>query len=101
MTAWDKSVVIANSESLTAGTPVSVDVADLRSPEVLVALEDLEGAADDTVTIRVVGDAGSYEVDERTLSATGSYIVEAPQAESLEFESANGVTYSAETRANP
>lgn len=101
MTSWNDSVVLADSTSLTAGTPVSADTADLRNPTVLVALEDLEAAADDTATIRVVGEATTYEVDSRTLSTTGSYIVEVPQATAVEFESSGGVTYSAEVRSDP
>ena len=101
MADWYDSVVVADSESLTAGTAVSEDINRLRSPVVCVSLEDLEGAADDTATIEIVGDAGAYEVDSRALSATGTYTVEAPQAGGIRFTSSNGVTYSVEVRANP
>jgi hypothetical protein len=100
-TVWDATVVIADSESLTGGTAVTADVSALRTPAVLVQLEDLEGNAGDTVTLRVVGDVVTHTVDERTLSSTGSYRVDVPQCESVELESANGVTYAAEARSNP
>ena len=45
--------------------------------------------------------ADTYEVDERTLSETGSYIVDAPQADTVQVTSANGTTISAEARNNP
>ena len=101
MSKWYLSEVVADSESLTAGTAVVEDINRLRSPVVCVALEDLEGAADDTATIEIVGDAGTYEVDSRTLSGTDTYTVDIPQAEDIRFTSANGVTYSVEVRANP
>lgn len=102
MDAWDAVRVLADSESLTAGSAVTADISELTNPTVLVTLEDLEGEADDTVTIRVQGEAATYQVDERTISATdGSddYTVDVPHGDTLEFESANGVTYSAEVRA--
>ena len=101
MPRWNDSVVLADSTSLTANTSVSADTADMRNPTVLVALEDLEGAADDTVTVSVVGDAATYEVDSRTLASTGAYIVDVPQGDRIELESSNGATYSAEARADP
>ena len=101
MPRWNDSVVLTDSASLAAGTPVSADTADMRNPTVLVALEDLEGAADDTVTVSVVGDAATYEAESRTLGSTGAYIIDVPQGDSIELESSNGVTYSAEVRADP
>jgi hypothetical protein len=68
---------------------------------VCVDVESLEGNADDTITIEVVGDVGTYELDSRTVSSTGSYIVDAPQADTVEVTSANGSTISAEARNNP
>ncbi|WP_090615481.1 hypothetical protein [Natrinema salaciae] len=68
---------------------------------VCVALEDLEGSADDTITIEFEGTAGTYEADNRTLSETQSYTVDIPQCESVSVTSSNGVTYSIEVRANP
>lgn len=101
MTRWNAAVTVANSQSLAAGTPETGDISDLRNPTVLVKLEDLEGAADDTAIVRVVGDAATYEIDSRTLSGPGSYPVEVPQAATVEFESSNGVTYSVEVRGDP
>lgn len=101
MPAWHATKVLADSASLTAGSAVSADVSKYRSPVVCVALEDLEGAADDTVTIEFDGTAGTYEADSRTLSATGSYTVEVPQCEAVSVTSSNGVTYSIEVRSNP
>lgn len=101
MARWNAGVVLADSQSLTAGTPVSGDTSTLRNPTVLVNLENLEAAADDTATIRVVGQAATYEVDSRTLSALGSYAVDVPQAAQVEFESSGGVTYSVEVVADP
>jgi len=95
------SEVLADSESLTAGAAVSALVSRFHTPAVCVALEDLEGNADDTITIEIVGDAGTYEVDSRTLSATGSYIVDVPQCDEVQLTSANGTTISAEARNNP
>lgn len=103
MDAWDAVEVLADSESLDAGTAVTADISELTGPTVLVTLEDLEGSADDTVTIRVVGEAATYQIDQRTISSTdGSddYTVDVPQADTVELESSNGVTYSAEVRAN-
>lgn len=100
MRQWDAFEVIADSESLEAETAVTADISELTSPTVLVELENLEGNADDDTTIRVVGEAATYEIDSRTLSELGSYTVDIPQADSVEFESSGGVTYSAEVRAN-
>lgn len=102
MTEWNKSVVIADSKSLTAGTPTGVDTSGLRAPTVIVKLENLEGSADDTLTIRYDGIAATYEADERTNSTVPtSYAVNIPQSPRAEVESSNGVTYSVEVRANP
>lgn len=101
MSRWNDTAVLADSTSLTAGTPVSAETDELRNPVALVKLENLEGNADDTVTLRVVGAAATYEIDQRTLSATGAYTVALPQATNVELESSNGVTYSAEVRADP
>lgn len=101
MGQWHQSTVLADSASLTAGTAAEETIADHKSPVVCVALESLEGAADDTTTIEFVGDAATYQADQRTLSATGTYTVEIPQAEAVQFTSANGVTYSVEVRSDP
>lgn len=101
MSRWDETAVLADSASLTAGTPATADTASIRDPTVLVKLEGLEGNADDTVTIEIVGEAATYQMDQRTLSSLGTYSVDIPQAESVELTSSNGVTYSAEVRANP
>lgn len=100
MSRWNDETVLADSASLTAGTAVTGDVSDLRDPVVCVALENLEASADDTATIEIVGASGTYQVDERTLSAAGSYTVDVPQASTVRFTSSNGVTYSVEVRAN-
>ena len=104
MSSWyERSLALVDSASLDAGVAVTADVQGWRSPTVLVTLEDLEGGADDTVTVRAVGDVGTYRIDERTVSATdGSddYVVDVPQCETVELESSNGVTYSAEVREN-
>lgn len=101
MTSWyERSATLADSESLTSGTPKTADVSGYRSPTVLVSLEDLEGAADDDATIRAVGAASTYQIDTRTLSSTQDYTVDVPQCETIEFESSGGVTYSAEVREN-
>jgi len=101
MPAWYASEVLADSESLTAGEAVSSIVSKYRSPVVCVALEDLEGSADGTLTIKFEGAAGTYEADQRTLSETQSYTVDVLQCEAVSITSSNGVTYSAEVRANP
>lgn len=103
MESWDAVAVLADSASLDAATAVTADISEFTNPTVLVTLEGLEGNADDTVTVRVVGDAATYRIDERTVSSTdGSddYTLDLPQADEVEFESSNGVTYSAEVRAN-
>jgi len=104
MPAWyERAQTLADSASLDAGSAVTADISGYRSPTVLVALEDLEGSTDDTATIRVVGDAGTYRIDERTISAIGGsddYTIDIPQCETVEFESSNGVTYSVEVREN-
>jgi hypothetical protein len=99
--AWYDSAVIADSVSFNAGQTESANVEQYHSPAVCVALENLEGNADDTVTVGIVGAAGTYDVDERTLSATGSYVVDVPQADAVEVTSANGTTLSVEARNNP
>jgi hypothetical protein len=103
MDSWDAAVQLANSDSLTAGDPVSADTSELTSPTVIATLEDLEGNADDTVTIRIEGKVRTYPVEQRTLSGTGAegtVTADVPQCERVELESSNGVTYSAEVRAN-
>jgi len=101
MTAWNGSTVIADSVSFAAGTSEAASIDGYHTPAICVALEDLEGSANDTITVEVVGDAGTYEIDERTLAATGSYVVDAPQADTARVTSANGTTISAEARNNP
>lgn len=101
MPAWDDSTVIADSATFNAGETKTADVDGYHTPAVCVALENLEGNGDDTLTIEIVGDAGTYEVDTRTLSSTGTYVVDVPQADQVELTSANGTTLSAEARNNP
>lgn len=100
MRQWDSVATLADSESLEASTAVTADISGFTSPTVLVELENLEESGDDDATIRVVGAVGTYTIDERTLTEAGGYQVDIPQADSVEFESSNGVTYSAEVRAN-
>lgn len=92
---------LADSESLTAGDAVTKRLRSLAAPVVCVALEDLEGETEDTATVAFEGDVGTYVADERTLSETGSYTVDVPRCETIQFTSANGVTYSVEVRADP
>ncbi|WP_135302646.1 hypothetical protein [Haloarcula amylovorans] len=101
MPAWYASAVLADSATFNAGETKTVDVSQFHTPAVCVALEGLGGNADDTLTIEIVGEAGTYEVDNRTLSATGSYVVDVPQAATVQLTSANGTTISAEARNNP
>jgi len=101
MPKWYESIVIADSATFGAGETKSADISQFHTPAVCIALENLEGNADDTITVEVVGDAGTYEVDSRTLSAAGSYIVDAPQSDTVQVTSANGTTISAEARNNP
>lgn len=101
MPKWYASAVIADSATFAASETKTADISQFHTPAVCVSLESLDGATDDTITVAVVGDAGTYEVDQRTLSSTGSYIVEAPQAATAEVTSANGTTISAEARNNP
>jgi len=98
---WYDSTTIADSKTFNADETASASVEQYHTPAVCVALENLEGNADDTITVEVVGDAGTYEVDSRTLSETGSYVVSAPQADSVQVTSVNGTTISAEARNNP
>ncbi|QLG47898.1 hypothetical protein [Natrinema halophilum] len=101
MPAWHDSAVLADSESLTAGQAVELVGVEYHTPVVCVKLEDLEGNADDTVTIEFDGAAATYEADERTLSETTSYTVALPQCEGVSVTSSNGCTYSIEVRNNP
>lgn len=101
MTAWDASAIIADSATFNAGETKSASVDGYHTPAVCVFLENLEGNADDTLTVEIVGDAGTYEVDSRTLSSTGSYVVDVPQADTVQLTSQNGTTISAEARNNP
>lgn len=101
MVAWDASTPIADSASLTAGESETASIDGYHTPAVCVALNDLDGNTDDTLTIEIVGDVGTYEVDSRTLSETGSYIIDIPQADTVRLTSANGTTISAEARNNP
>jgi hypothetical protein len=98
---WYASAIIADSVSFNAGETKTASVEQFHTPAVCVALEDLEGNADDTITVEAVGDVGTYEVDSRTLSETGSYIVDAPQADTIQVTSSSGTTISAEARNNP
>jgi hypothetical protein len=99
--AWYETAVLADSKTFSAGETVTASVDKFHTPAVCVALENLEGNADDTITTEIVGDAGTYEVDSRTLSATGSYVVDVPQASTIRLTSGNGTTISAEARNNP
>ena len=101
MPAWHASSVLADSATFTAGESKSANIEGYHTPAVCVSLESLEGNADDTLTVEIVGDAGTYEVDSRTLSATGSYVVDVPQADTVQLTSTNGTTLSAEARNNP
>ena len=101
MPRWYDSAVIADSVTLGAGETKTADVAQFHTPSVCVSVENLEGNADDTITIEIVGEAGTYEVDSRTLASTGSFVVDVPQADSVRLTSANGSTISAEARNNP
>lgn len=101
MPAWYDSVTIADSATFGAAETKIASIEKFHTPAICVALEGLGGNADDTLTVEVVGDVGTYEVDERTLSSTGSYIVDAPQADTVRLTSANGTTISAEARNNP
>ena len=101
MPAWDDSAVIADSKTFAAAETVTASIEGFHTPAICVALEGLGGNADDTLTVEIVGDAGEYVVDERTLGATGSYIVDVPQADTVQLTSANGTTISAEARNNP
>ena len=101
MTAWDASRTIADSKTFNADETASASLKDFHTPAICVQLENLDGEADDTITVDVVGDVGTYEVDSRTLSSTGSYVVTAPQADTVKVTSANGTTISAEARNNP
>lgn len=101
MPKWYAAAVLADSQTLAAGETVSAGIEQYHTPAVCVSLESLEGNAEDTVTVAIVGDAGTYDVDSRTLTSTGSYVVDVPQADSVELTSANGTTISAEARNNP
>lgn len=101
MPSWYAAAVIADSQTFTAGQTASASIEQYHTPAVCVNLESLEGNTDDTVTIEIVGEAATYEADSRTLSSTGSYVVDVPQANSVEITSTNGTTLSAEARNNP
>jgi len=101
MPAWYDSTTIADGKSFNSDETASADIEQYHTPEICVSLDDLGGETDDTITVEVVGDVGTYEVDERTLSAAGSYTVDAPQADTAKLTSANGTTISAEARNNP
>lgn len=101
MPKWYDSAVIADSDTFGADETKTADVSEYHTPAVCVSLENLEGNADDTLTIEIVGDAGTYEVDNRTLGSTGSYVVDVPQANTVQLTSTNGTTISAEARNNP
>ncbi|WP_135852614.1 hypothetical protein [Halorussus salinus] len=104
MPAWHAAAVLADSESLTAGEAVQFNFSSgggYHTPVVCVALEDLEGNADDTLTIEFDGAAATYEADVQTLSETTTYTVDLPQCEGVRATSSNGCTYSIEVRNNP
>jgi len=60
MSAWDASTVIVDSTSLTGGTAETASIEGYHTPAICVELEDLEGNADDTITVEIAGDAGTY-----------------------------------------
>lgn len=101
MPAWNDSTVILDSAAPTAGEVQTADASGYHTPAVCVALESLDGATDDTLTIEIVGAAGTYQIDERTLSGAGSYVVDVPQCDTVRLTSQNGTTISAEVRNNP
>jgi len=103
--AWYAASVLADSESLTADTAVTLDGGSngigYHTPVVCIKLEDLEGNGDDTVTVEFDGEVATYEADSRTLSETQSYTVDLPQCDGVGVTSSNGCTYSIEVRNNP
>lgn len=101
MPVWYDSATIADSKTFGADETASASIEQYHTPAICVNVENLEGNADDTLTIEIVGDVGTYEVDSRTLSSTGSYVVDVPQAGTVRLTSANGTTISAEARNNP
>ena len=101
MPAWNDSTALADSKTFGAPETVSASVDGYHTPAVCVSLENLEGNADDTLKIEIVGSVSTYEVDSRTLSSLGSYVVDVPQADSVKLTSTNGTTLSAEVRNNP
>lgn len=101
MPKWYDSATIADSTAFGAGETKTANVSKYHTPAVCVSLESLDGSADDTITVAITGSVGTYEIDERTLSAAGSYVVDVPQADTVELTSANGTTISAEARNNP
>ncbi|UHQ96470.1 hypothetical protein [Natrinema halophilum] len=101
MPAWNASTTIADSKTFAAAETATASIDGYHTPAICVDLENLEGNADDTLTIEIVGDVGTYEVDSRTLSETGTYIVDVPQADMMRLTSTNGTTISAEARNNP
>lgn len=101
MPAWDAVKVIADSEEFTAGETRNALIEGFRTPVVCVALEDIGGLSSDTMTIEIVGEAGTYTADESDRSSAGSYTVEIPQAKSVSVTSSDGATYSIEVRSNP
>lgn len=101
MPPWYESTPIADSKTFAAAETATASIGLYHTPAICVDLENLEGNADDTLTIEIVGAVGTYEVDERTLSETGSYVVDVPQADTVQLTSANGTTISAEARNNP
>ena len=97
----DASTTIVDSKAFNADETASSLIGGYHTPAVCVQLESLDGNADDTIAVEVVGDVGTYEVDSRTLSSTGSYVVTVPQADEVKVTSQNGTTISAEARNNP
>ena len=95
------SAVISDSYAYASGETRSADIVGYHSPAVCVSLDDLGGLTDETITIEIVGDAATYQADERTLSSAGTYIVDIPQAIEVQVTSSGGATISAEARNNP
>lgn len=96
MVSRTASRVIADGATFAAGETRSVDVSGFHTPSVCI---DVGGA--DTVTVEIVGDAGTYTVDERSPGSATSYIVDCPQADQIQVTSTDGTTISAEARNNP
>lgn len=99
MVRWNKSIVLLDNEELVAGTPQTFDISRVRAPVIFVKRLD-DAGGNETVTVRLVGDAGTYQIHHEDLNEEESFLAKVPNCEEIELESSATLNYVVEARSN-